>query len=301
MEAEGRAPRAAMLALIGAGALLVMAIAYASFRDKGPAPQPAATQPADDLAALEARAKANPRDDQAWTALGMAKLDAEDYPGAAAALAQAASLAPDRAQIWSALGQARIYSSAHDPFPPEALEAFRKAIAIDAKDPVARYFLAVHRDLGGDHKGAIQDWLALLGDTPPGASWEADLRRTIEQVGRINKIDVAGRLAAVRQPAAPATPAPMPGPDSDQLHAAAALPPSEQEAMARGMVDRLEARLKTDPTSLDGWVLLMRSRMNLGEPDRAAAALKGAVAANPGAKAQLEDQARALGVSPPSP
>ncbi|MFX7549094.1 hypothetical protein ABTJ50_22380, partial [Acinetobacter baumannii] len=77
------------------------------------------------------------------------------------------------------------------------LNAFRRAVAIDPKDPRARYFLAVARDLKGEHRGAIDDWLALLKDTPPGAPWEADLRRTIEQVGKINHIDVAQQLSAI--------------------------------------------------------------------------------------------------------
>src|SRR3546814_13735751 len=82
--------------------------------------------------------------------------------------------------------------------PPAALEAFEKAIAVDPREPRARYFLAVKKDLAGDHKGAIDDWFALLADTPQGAPWEPDLRRTIEQVGAIHKIAVADRLARTR-------------------------------------------------------------------------------------------------------
>ncbi|MEI9927138.1 MAG: tetratricopeptide repeat protein [Sphingomonas sp.] len=296
--AGGQSPKAARFALIGAAAILVAAVAYASFRDSAPAPKPAATPAApveDSIETLEARAKAAPGDARAWAALGIARAQRDENAAAAEALERAARLAPGRAQLWSALGEARAKATA-DPMPPAAIEAFRKALAIDPKDPPARYYMAVARDLKGDHQGAIEDWLALLADTPPGAPWEADLRRTIEQVGAINKIDVASRLAAVAQPTAPIAPPGLPGPDADQLRAAAALPPSQQEAMARGMVDRLEARLKADPSNLDGWGMLMRSRMNLGEPAKASAALKAAVAANPGAKARLEGEARALGV-----
>src|SRR3546814_5738329 len=65
----------------------------------------------------------------------------------------------------------------------------------DLKEPRARYFLAVKKDLAGEHRGAIDDWFALLADTPQGAPWEPDLRRTIEQVGAIHKIEVKSRLA----------------------------------------------------------------------------------------------------------
>ena len=81
-------------------------------------------------------------------------------------------------------------ASPRDPMPPAAAEAFDKAIALNPKDPRARYFMAVKKDIAGDHKGAIDEWFALLADTPQGAPWEADLRRTIEQVGKIHKIDL---------------------------------------------------------------------------------------------------------------
>ena len=193
-------------------------------------------------------------------------------------------------------------ASAHDPMPPEASAAFDKAVAIDAKEPRARYFLAVRKDLAKDHAGAIRDWLALLADTPPGAPWEADLRRTIEQVGRINHIDVAARLAAVK-PVAPhamdlpvSAGAAIPGPTPAQMRAAAGLPKDQQDSMVAGMVASLEAKLDANPGNVDGWIMLMRSRMTLGERDKAKAAYAAARAANPAQSAQLAEAARALGV-----
>ena len=72
--------------------------------------------------------------------------------------------------------------------------------------------------------------------------------------------------------------------------------PSEQRQMAEGMVARLEGKLKADPANVDGWIMLIRSRMTLGQPDLARAALAAAIAANPGKAAQLREQAAALGV-----
>ncbi len=45
------------------------------------------------------------------------------------------------------------------------------------------------------------------------------------------------------------------------------------------MVDGLEQRLAANPRDAEGWVRLMRSRMVLGQPDRARAALQSALAA----------------------
>ena len=117
-------------------------------------------------------------------------------------------------------------ASADSPMPPRALAAFRKAAELDPQDPRARYFLAVNRDIGGDHQGAIDDWLVLLAETPPGAPWEAELKRTIEQVGKVNGITVAPRIAAAlaRRPALEANS----GPSREQLEDAVTANPSRE-------------------------------------------------------------------------
>jgi len=291
--------------LIAAALLLVAAVGYAIWRDSATSapetPSAAAPSPDDQLAALEARTQREPNSAEAWTALGAARFDMSDYPGAASAYEKAVALSPDSAGLWSALGEARVMASARDPMPAPALEAFNKAIALDAKDPRARYFLAVKKDIGGDHKGAIEDWFALLADTPQGAPWEADLRRTIEQVAAIHKIDVAARLMNTQ--ARPLKPEEMPvaaraipGPSRADMEAASQLPKGQQDAMIQGMVDGLEAKLKADPSNVDRWIMLMRSRMTLGETAKAAQALKDGIAANPGAAGRLKAQAQMLGV-----
>jgi len=293
--------------LIAAFLLLAGAVGYALWRDARsaagvPAGMAAAdAPPSDRLAALEARTRSNPGDAEVWTALGAARFDLEDYPGAAEAYERAVALAPKSAGLWSALGEARAYSSKRDPLPPAALEAFEKAIALDPQDPRARYFMAVKKDLAGDHRGAIDAWFALLADTPQGAPWEADLRRTIEQVGAIHKIDVAPRLAATQARPLKAEEMPVaaraiPGPSRADMEAASQLPKGQQDAMIEGMVASLEAKLKADPSDVDRWIMLMRSRMTLGETAKAAQALKDGVAANPAAAARIKAQARMLGV-----
>ncbi len=291
--------------LIAAFVLLAAAIGYAIWRDSAPAASDPAVQgtaaPSDQLAALEARTRSEPNSAEAWTALGAARFDLGDFAGAAAAYEKGVAIAPESAGLWSALGEARVMASDRDPMPPAALAAFQKAIALNAKDPRARYFMAVKKDIGGDHKGAIEDWFALLADTPQGAPWEADLRRTIEQVGQIHKIDVAARLTATRPRALTADEMPVaaraiPGPSRSDMEAASQLPKGQQDAMIEGMVSGLEAKLKANPADIDRWIMLMRSRMTLGETAKAAQALKDGIAANPGAAGRLKAQAQLLGV-----
>lgn len=296
--------RFGIAALAGAGVLLAGAIGWKlTSHDAAPPASPVtnAVAPADPVADLQAAVRQNPDSADAWMALGDAQMAADDAAGAVPSFRRASTLAPARAEPWSALGEALVKADPRDPFPAAALDAFKKASAIDPKDPRARYFLGVRRDLDGDHKGAIDAWFAILKDSPPGAPWAADIRRTIEQVAQINKLDVTKRLAALptldaHSALGTTAGAAIPGPTPEQLRAAQSLTPSQQQAMVAGMVDQLEARLARDPTNLDGWVMLMRSRTQLREPDKAKAALRAALAANPGAVARLNAVAATLGI-----
>lgn len=309
--------KASRLLLLLAAAVAMLAVVYAVMRGRGtgaPPPPPAAAAPAGAnvdpetvIRGLQEQVGGNPNDWAGWQRLGQAYYLTERYADAERAYRRATALQPRNAELWSALGEATVMASARDPMPAPALEAFRKAHELDAKDSRARYFLAVARDLGGDHQGALDEWLALLKDTPADAPWEAGLRRTIEQVGRINHVDVSARLAAIRPaPAAPAPamavdgdPAavgPIPGPTREQMQSATALPPGAQDQMVQGMVAGLEGKLRANPANVDGWIMLMRSRMTLGETAKAAAARDAAVAANPGAAARIRGAATTLGV-----
>ena len=232
-----------------------------------------------------------------WRVVGWAYAQSGDAAASANAYRKAAGIEPDNAENWSSLGEALQTGSTK--VVPEAEAAFRKALSLDASDPRARYFLAVEKDLKGDHKGAVEDWLALLRDTPAGAPWEADLRRTIEQTAQKNNITIAGRMPAPGTGSAAM--AAIPGPTPDQLAAASSIPPSQQDRMVQGMVERLAARLKANPRDADGWIQLMRSRMVLGQKDQAQAALKDGLAAFAGdsaTQAQLKSAAAQLGISP---
>jgi cytochrome c-type biogenesis protein CcmH len=230
-----------------------------------------------------------------WRVVGWAYAQAGNAGEAASAYRKAAAIEPGNAENWSSLGEALQVPSAT--LVPEAEAAFGKAIELNPGDPRARYFLAVQKDLAGDHRAAVESWLALLRDTPPGAPWESDLRRTIEQNAAKHRIDLAGRMPAAGTTGT-AT-AGIPGPTREQLASASSLPPAQQAAMVEQMVSRLEGRLKADPKDEDGWIRLMRSRMALGDPKAAQAALSSGLAAFPGdsaAAGRLKSAAADLGV-----
>jgi cytochrome c-type biogenesis protein CcmH len=276
-QSGSRLPSAATLVLIAAALIALISAAVAISRTMG------SGGGADSPAAKD------------WRVVGWAYAEAGNAAEAAAAYRKATAIEPGNAENWSSLGEA-LQTASPSPV-PEAAAAFGKALALDPRDPRARYFLAVQKDLAGDHKGAVDDWIAFLRDTPPGAPWEADLRRTIEQTAAKHRIDLAGRMPT---PGATGTAtAAIPGPSPEQLAAAASLPPSQQDAMIQQMLARLEGRLRTNPRDAEGWIRLMRSRMVLGEADKASAALRSGLAAfgdDPATSGRLRSAAAELGV-----
>lgn len=287
--------------LCAAGAIFVAAIAYNALvkGDGGTTENTAEAAIPPSIEQLRRAAEATSGDAGPWQELGFAYFERGEFVEAVKAYERAVAIDDGEAVLWSALGEARVMASERDPMPPAALEAFTRANQLDPRDPRARYFLNVQNDLAGDHTGAIAGWLALLAETPVSAPWEADLVRTIEQVGKLNGIEVELRIEsalAARSSVITSTTAPTRGPSQAEIAAAAAVPPGEQRAMAEGMVARLEERLRSNPTDPAGWVMLIRSRMTLGDPDLAREALEEAVRANPADAAQLRREAEALGV-----
>jgi cytochrome c-type biogenesis protein CcmH len=300
-----RYPSAAALALAAAGLIAVASAGVAIFRSADePSPPTAAhgsvkpEQPVGDvrtmIAGLEARLRQDPDNPADWRMLGWSYFETGDLMRAAAAYRRAAEVEPEKAENWSSLGEALQTASAE--VSPEAAGAFERALRLDPKDPRARYFLGVQKDLKGQHEAAVSDWIALLEDTPAGAPWEADLRRTIQQVADKAKIDLTGRMP---QPGSSIATAAIPGPTREQMAAAASIPPGQQSEMVRGMVEGLAARLRQNPKDAPGWIRLMRARMVLGETDAARAAHHSALAAFAGdspTTAQLNQAARELGI-----
>ncbi len=266
------------------------------------------------IAELRKAAEAAGDNADPWVELAYAHFVEKDFAAAAQAYKRAISIDGDEAVLWSALGEALVFandadSADADPLPPEAVAAFEKAVALDPGDPRARYFLNVKKDLGGDHEGAIAGWLALLKETPVGAPWEPDLVRTIEQVGKINDIEVETRLAKAMDGRLPPIAVPgsgavagtaasdsVRGPSQEQIAAMSSMSSQDQQAQIRAMVASAEAKLKDDPGNLDRWVMVMRSHAMMGDAARAKATLQAAVAANPENADELRQQARALGV-----
>jgi cytochrome c-type biogenesis protein CcmH len=237
-------PSTSTLILGAAGVLAVASAAVALTRNDASADLPAAhgsakpDQPVGNvdtmIASLQEKLKQDPDNAEGWRMLGWSHFETGDLMKSAEAYRRAAQVEPGNAENWSSLGEA--LQTASTDVSPEAKGAFERAIGIDPKDPRARYFLGVQKDMSGQHEAAVEDWVALLKDTPPGAPWETDLRRTITQVAQKSKIDLKGRMPAAQPAAAPTSvaTAAIPGPTPEQMAAASAIPPGQQDEMVQG-------------------------------------------------------------------
>lgn len=285
--------RLARSVLGGAALIAAISVGFALMRDTGgaltgqAASQVGNGQDASVIGTLEQRLAEKPDDAEGWRMLGVAYVQNGRHGDAAGAFRRATALAPGKAEYWAMLGEAIVLSGAKGTgISPEAQAAFDKALELDAKEPRARYYQAMALELAGQHRAAIEAWFALLADSPADAPWTSDVRQAIGEVAQANGIDVADRLGATAPEARQAGAA---GQDS-----------TTQDAMIRGMVDRLAARLADNPADADGWVLLMRSRRQLGDDAGARQALGDALAAfrnDPATSRRLREAAAALGVS----
>jgi cytochrome c-type biogenesis protein CcmH len=191
---------------------------------------------------LIARVRKAPGDLQAWIYLGGAYMAANDPGDAAKAYGRAVTVArlkkSESAGLDAAYGEALVAQSS-GAVSDEAVSAFTAALALNAKDPAARYFLAQSRAEHGDKAGALALWQGLLNETPT----NSPLHQTL-----------VDRMALLTAQGGAAGGAPDP----------------------RAMVAQLAAELKANPHDAAGWRRLMRAYTVLGQPDDAKAALASA-------------------------
>jgi cytochrome c-type biogenesis protein CcmH len=79
-----------------------------------------------------------------------------------------------------------------------------------------------------------------------------------------------------------------------------ALPTGDQQAMIKGMVERLATKMAANPQDLDGWMRLMRAYKVMNEPDKAKDAMIKALAAfttDPSSTEKLKAAATELGIN----
>jgi cytochrome c-type biogenesis protein CcmH len=212
---------------------------------------PDATQSLDNLVAqVEAHLEKNPTDGRGWNVLAPVLSRLGRYDEAARAYRNAITYHGDSANRRADLGEA-LAGAAGGVVTSEARAEFERAIALEADEPKANYFLGLAAEQDGRTAEAVSIWRSVLEKAPPDAPWRPLVQAALARIG--------GSSA--------------PGPSDDAVAAAKDMNEADRGAMIRGMVDRLATRLKQNGDDVEGWLRLVRAYMVMGDRDKAKSAL----------------------------
>jgi len=237
---------------------------------------------------LAQRLQKKPDDVEGWRMLGWSYFNLQQPGKAVEAYARAVALEPQAAALKNAYGEAMV-AAENGTVTPQAVETFNAALALEAKNPKARYFVALALEQTGKKKEALDGWLSLLAEPMADEPWVADLRQRTQSLARDLGVTLPAQpLLAADASGETASPAAgklevktSHGPrglSADEIKLGQALPADQQQAMIRSMVSRLADRLESKPRDEEGWTRLIRSRVVLGEEGAAREALARALA-----------------------
>jgi cytochrome c-type biogenesis protein CcmH len=236
-----------------------------------------ASQPLANLVAqVEAHLEKNPTDGRGWNVLAPVLARLGRYDEAVRAYRNSITYSGDSAERRSDLGEA-LTGAAGGVVTAEAKSEFERAVAQNADDPKANYFLGLAAEQDGRNTDAASIWRAMLAKAPADAPWRPLVQGALVRAGG----------------------APAPALSNDAMTAAKDMSEADRGAMIRGMVDRLATRLKQNGDDVEGWLRLVRAYMVMGERDKAVAALtdaRQAVANDTERLRQLNEGLRNLGL-----
>jgi len=291
--AAARSPRVAaaviLFVVLGAGGLYWRlgepALSDAPFESRPAMPAEAAAPPSEAVEGqtnirqaaerLERRLRDDPSSSGGWVLYARTESLLGDWGKATDAYKHAIDLGLRSGDVFAGYGEVQVMA-ADGVVSPAARDAFSTALAADATNAVARFYLAVSDAQAGDERKAIDEWLELAA----GLSEDTPMRGEIAR-----RIADAAKSAGIDPPPLPkglTAEAPPPGPTPEQVQAAAAMPPAERAKMINGMIDQLAERLRTQPNDLDGWMRLGRAYFAKGEAAKAVDAYDHASALKPG-------------------
>ncbi|HEX3501666.1 MAG TPA: c-type cytochrome biogenesis protein CcmI [Stellaceae bacterium] len=260
----------ALAAAVAAGAMTVyLALGspqlrdepLAARRDDGASPH-APGDLASSVDALAARLKEAPNDARGWLLLARSQASLQRWQDSAASYQRAMTLT-DAPEASAGFGE-MLVMAADGLVTPAARSAFTTALARDPGNAPARFYLALGDAQDGKASEAIAAWGKLADEAPPDAPWLPLVRQRMAEAAR------AAGIALLPQAAGQAPPPSAGGtPSAADIEAVQAMSPAERQAMIRGMVERLAARLDANPDDAEGWQRLARAYAVLGETEKA--------------------------------
>jgi cytochrome c-type biogenesis protein CcmH len=209
---------------------------------------PPASQPLDNLVAqVETHLEKNPTDGRGWNVLAPVLAKLGRFDDAVRAYRNSITYNGDSGARRADLGEA-IAGAAGGVVTAEAKAEFQRAIALNADEAKASYFLGLAAEQDGRRDEAASIWRAMLAKAPQAAPWRPLVLAALARVGG--------------GPAAPAL-------SDDTITAAKDMTETDRSAMISGMVDRLASRLKQNGDDVEGWLRLVRAYMVMGDRDKA--------------------------------
>jgi cytochrome c-type biogenesis protein CcmH len=215
---------------------------------------PDVRQPLDNLVAqVQSHLAKNPTDGRGWNVLAPVLARLGRYDEAAQAYHNSITYNGDSAERRADLGEA-LAGAAGGVVTSEAKAEFERAIALDADEVKANYFLGLAAEQDGRAGDAAAIWRTMLAKAPTDAPWRPLVEAALARTGGA---------------AAPAL-------SGDAKAAAKDMNEADRDAMIRSMVDRLAARLKQNGDDVEGWLRLVRAYLVMGDRDKAKGALSDA-------------------------
>jgi cytochrome c-type biogenesis protein CcmH len=212
---------------------------------------PDATQPLDNLVAqVEAHLEKNPTDGRGWNVLAPVLAKLGRYDDAVRAYRNSITYNGESSARRADLGEA-LMGAAGGVVTSEAKAEFERAVALNADEAKASYFLGLAAEQDGRNTDAASIWHEMLAKAPPGAPWRPLVMAALARVG--------GSTAPVLS--------------DDTVAAAKDMNETDRNAMIHGMVERLATRLKENGDDVEGWLRLVRAYMVMGDRDKAKTAL----------------------------
>jgi cytochrome c-type biogenesis protein CcmH len=212
---------------------------------------PDATQPLENLVAqVEQHLEKNPTDGRGWNVLAPVLARIGRYDDAVRAYRNSITYNGDSAARRADLGEA-LAAAAGGVVTSEAKAEFERALALDANEAKASYFLGLAAEQDGRTAEAVSIWGSMLAKAPPDAPWRPLVQAALARTGGST---------------APALP-------DDAVAAAKDMNETDRGVMISGMVDRLASRLKQNGGDVEGWLRLVRAYMVMGDRDKAKGAL----------------------------
>jgi cytochrome c-type biogenesis protein CcmH len=236
-----------------------------------------ANQPIENMVAqVEAHLEKNPTDGRGWTVLAPVLARLGRFEDSVRAYRNAIAYAGDSAERRADLGEA-LAGAAGGVVTAEAKAEFERAVAQNAEDPKANYFLGLAAEQDGRQADAAGIWRGMLAKAPADAPWRPLLQAALARVDGST----------------------VPAVSNDAMAAAKDMNEDDRNAMVRGMVDKLATRLKQNGDDVEGWLRLVRAYMVMGERAKAMSAqaeARQAVSSDAERLRQLNDGLKKLGL-----